>query len=249
MIGVEVTRFRSFATLVLAVLSCLVLLNGCSGTAAPAKSDQVSGKQETPSSAKSEAPDTAKPSEKTTSSGEKYPARPIDFIVPWGPGGGADQLARKLSPLTEKILGAAMPVINVAGATGATGAAKMLASPADGYTILVFTADALTSIAMGGTPYTHKDFDSIIRGMARASFFFVNTDSPYKTWQDLEKAAKLQPGKVSVATAGEGSSDDLTVAYFAAKDVKMSSVPYPKPGERYARPSGWPRRCLIRAGG
>jgi tripartite-type tricarboxylate transporter receptor subunit TctC len=52
---------------------------------------------------------------------ERYPARPIEFIVPWGPGGGADQLARRLAPGLEKQLKVSLPVINVAGATGQTG--------------------------------------------------------------------------------------------------------------------------------
>src|SRR5688572_17242223 len=72
---------------------------------------------------------------------EKYPSRPIEFIVPWGPGGGADQLARKLAPGLEKELKVSLPVINVAGATGQTGLNKMLTQPNDGYSVSVFIAD------------------------------------------------------------------------------------------------------------
>jgi len=74
---------------------------------------------------------------------EKYPSRPIEFIVPWGPGGGADQLARKLGPGLEQALKVSLPVLNVPGATGQTGLTKMLAQPADGYSISVFIADTL----------------------------------------------------------------------------------------------------------
>lgn len=56
---------------------------------------------------------------------EKFPTKPVEFIVPWGPGGGADQLARISAKGAEGILKVSMPVINVAGATGATGMAKM----------------------------------------------------------------------------------------------------------------------------
>ena len=49
---------------------------------------------------------------------EKYPQRPIEFVVPWGPGGGADQLARLVSKLMEPMVGQGVPVINVPGATG-----------------------------------------------------------------------------------------------------------------------------------
>ena len=68
-------------------------------------------------------------------SAQEFPSRPIEFIVPWGPGGGADQVARKLAKLMEPRLKVSMPVINVPGATGQTGLTKMLTGPADGYAI------------------------------------------------------------------------------------------------------------------
>src|SRR3546814_254156 len=64
---------------------------------------------------------------------EAYPSRPVEFIVPWGPGGGADQLARLVGKLLEPSLEQGVPVVNVPGGTGATGMAKLLAAPADGY--------------------------------------------------------------------------------------------------------------------
>ena len=72
-----------------------------------------------------------------------YPERPIELIVPWGPGGGADQLGRKVAQLWEPLLQVSLPVINVPGASGVTGLAKMLAAPADGYSVSVITADTI----------------------------------------------------------------------------------------------------------
>ena len=54
---------------------------------------------------------------------EKYPSRPIEFVVPWGPGGGADQLARIVGKIAEPMLGQGIPVVNVPGGTGASGMA------------------------------------------------------------------------------------------------------------------------------
>jgi len=68
-----------------------------------------------------------------TSVAAGYPERPVELIVPWGPGGGADQLARLVAKLMEPMLGQGIPVVNVPGGTGATGMAKLLSSPADGY--------------------------------------------------------------------------------------------------------------------
>ena len=78
---------------------------------------------------------------------ETYPSRPITFVVPWGPGGGADQLARISSKLMEPELKVSLPVINVPGATGQNGLTKLATSPADGYTISVMTGDTFSLFA------------------------------------------------------------------------------------------------------
>ena len=78
---------------------------------------------------------------------DKYPTRPIEFVVPWGPGGGADQLARLTGKLLEPALGTSLPVVNVPGATGGTGMAKLLAAPADGYSMAIYIADSHALLA------------------------------------------------------------------------------------------------------
>src|SRR5690606_35287339 len=90
---------------------------------------------------------------------EKYPARPIEFIVPWGPGGGADQLARLVGKIGEPILGQSMPIVNVAGATGGTGMAKLLSAPADGYSMAIYIAD---SHALLASPNARWKLDDIV---------------------------------------------------------------------------------------
>jgi tripartite-type tricarboxylate transporter receptor subunit TctC len=91
---------------------------------------------------------------------EKYPSRPIEFIVPWGPGGGADQVARKSSQLMEKDLGVSLPVINVPGATGQTGLTKMLTSAPDGYTISVMTGDTFGLLTDSATKWKFRTTSS-----------------------------------------------------------------------------------------
>lgn len=162
---------------------------------------------------------------------EKYPSRPIEFVVPWGPGGGADQLARKIAPGLEKALGVSLPVINAAGATGQTGLTKMLTSPNDGYSISVFIADTL-ALQMGKAPkWKITDITPAAVMIQQPSAFFVAENSPLKTWKDVEAEAKKRPLKVGVT--GFGSADDLHVIYFNGKGLKLQSVPFPKPAERY----------------
>lgn len=167
----------------------------------------------------------------TAAAQEKYPTRPIEFIVPWGPGGGADQLARKAAPLMEKQLGVSLPVINVAGATGQSGLNKMLAASADGYSISVLIADTLALQMEASTKWKIDDIVPAAIMIRQPSAFFVAENSPLKTWKDVEAEAKKRPLKVGVT--GFGSADDLHVIYFNGKGLKLISVPFPKPSERY----------------
>lgn len=162
---------------------------------------------------------------------EKYPSRPIEFVVPWGPGGGADQLARKIAPGLEKALGVSLPVINVAGATGQTGLTKMLTAANDGYSISVFIADTLALQMGAATKWKLTDMTPAAIMIQQPSAFMVAENSPLKTWKDVEAEARKRPLKVGVT--GFGSADDLHVIYFTAKGLKMQSVPFAKPAERY----------------
>jgi len=177
---------------------------------------------------------------KTTGSGsskslqeEKYPTRPIEFIVPWGPGGGADQLARKCAYLLEPILGVSIPVVNVPGATGGTGMTKLLAAAADGYSMAVYIGDTHAVLGTGAASWKMEDIIAVARMIKAPSFLFVKQDGPFKTWQDFEKEAKARPGQLKVATLGKGSLDHVTLAYLGSKGIKVTDVPYANPGERY----------------
>src|ERR1041384_8077765 len=98
----------------------------------------------------------------TAAGQEKYPSRPIDFIVPFGTGGGADGMAREIGGLAQPILGVALPVSNVPGATGNTGMAQVLAGKPDGYTLGVYIADTLATIPAGLARYQADDFEWIL---------------------------------------------------------------------------------------
>jgi len=164
---------------------------------------------------------------------DKYPARPIDVIVPWGPGGGADQLARLTAKLMEPLVKTSLPVVNVPGATGATGMAKLLAEPSEGYAMAVYIADTNALLAGSNPRWTLRDITPIAIMMQVPSFLFVAQNSPIKDWAAFEKAAKDKPKQLKVATLGFGSVDDMTLNYLDAKGIKVVQVPYAKPSERY----------------
>ncbi len=180
---------------------------------------------------------------------EKYPDRPIDFICTWGVGGGADQMARTLGKLAEKYLGVALPVSNIPGSSGNSGMANVLAAKADGYTIATYIADTLGTIPAGSARHKITDFEWIVRTQVAQSYLFVKTDSPFKTIHDLLKHAKENPGKLKVAATGFGTVDDITVRYLTSKGYKMTILPIPQPGERYASTLGGHSEVLYEQAG
>ena len=162
-----------------------------------------------------------------------FPERPIELIVPWGPGGGADQLARLVSKLMEPMIGQGVPVVNVAGATGATGMAKLLAAPADGYSMAIYIADSHALLAGKDARWKMGDIAPVAVLIQAPSFIFVSQDSRFKSWADFEKEARANPGKLKIATLGFGSVDDFSLKTIEAKGIKFVQVPFSKPSERY----------------
>lgn len=162
---------------------------------------------------------------------EKYPSRPVEFIVPWGPGGGADQLARKAGKLMEEDLKVSFPVVNSPGATGNTGMAKLLAGQADGYSISILTWDTYALLATTNTRWGLKDIIPVALMIKQPSSFLTANNGPLKTWADVEREAKTRPLKVAVT--GFGSPDEITVNYFVARGLKLVPVPFANPSERY----------------
>jgi tripartite-type tricarboxylate transporter receptor subunit TctC len=180
---------------------------------------------------------------------EKYPSRPIDFICTWGTGGGADAMARQIGSLSQPILGVALPVSNVPGASGNTGMAQILNAKPDGYTIATYIQDTLMTIPMGLARHKVDDFEWITRTQVADSFLFVKADGPYRTIQELFKHAQANPGKLRVAATGFGTVDDVSVRFLEKKGYKMTTVPYPKPGERYAAALGGHAEVLYEQAG
>ena len=180
---------------------------------------------------------------------EKYPSRPIDFVCTWGTGGGADAMARQIGLLAQPVLGVALPVSNVPGASGNTGMAQLLNAKPDGYTIATYIQDTLMTIPMGLARHKVDDFEWITRTQVADSFLFVKSDGPFKSIQELLKHAQANPGKLRVAATGFGTVDDVSVRFLEKKGYKMITVPYPKPGERYAAALGGHAEVLYEQAG
>ena len=174
----------------------------------------------------------------TMASAQDFPSRPVDMIVNFGPGGGADGMGRTVARLLSPILEVSVPASNVAGAAGNTGLTKVANAEPDGYTIGTMTGLTVSSWASGMGNLTPDDFSYLAIVQSSPSMLFAPKDSQFKTYQDLLDYAQANPGKVRVATAGLGTLDDLTVKFLGTKGYEMKNVPYAKPAERYISPLG-----------
>jgi tripartite-type tricarboxylate transporter receptor subunit TctC len=160
---------------------------------------------------------------------QAYPARPVTFIVPWPPGGSTDLAMRSLSVLAEKHLGQRIVIENKPGVSGTMGA-QALAQNArpDGYTIAqmpitVFRLPHMSKMAFDPM----SDFTYIIHLTGYTFGVVVRADSPHKTWQDLVAWAKANPGKLTYATPGNGTSLHITMETIAQREgVQWTQVPY-----------------------
>jgi tripartite-type tricarboxylate transporter receptor subunit TctC len=167
-----------------------------------------------------------------------YSVRPVEMIVPWGAGGGADVLGRILARWLEADLKTPVPVQNLPGASGMIGLGRLVNQPADGQTLAVLTGDSLMMAATGAQNFKFTDTAALAVLVRQPSGVFVPANSRFKTWQDVVKASEDKPGSVSIAITGPNTADDLTVRYLASKSVLFTGVPYTKPAERYAAVMG-----------
>lgn len=169
---------------------------------------------------------------------EEYPERPIEMVVTFGPGGGADLMGRQMGRLLEGPLGISIPVSNVAGASGNAGLTRLRTNPADGYTMGTLISLTVASWAAGLGDSKPEDFRVISVVQNSPSFLFVAANSPHQSAEDLVAFAKANPGQLTVATSGYGTQDDVTLKLLAKSGVQMENVPFQAPGERYASPIG-----------
>lgn len=158
-----------------------------------------------------------------------FPARNIELVVPYPPGGSSDALARALAPGLEKALGGTVVVVNKPGAGGLVAATLVSKAKPDGYTILIASSTALVlAPRFQKTEYdTLKDFTFMGLAARLVPMILVRTDSPWKTFEDLLTYAKNNPGKVRYGTSGPTSGTHIAMAAIAReRGVNWVHVPF-----------------------
>jgi tripartite-type tricarboxylate transporter receptor subunit TctC len=159
-----------------------------------------------------------------------YPDRPIDLVIPYAPGGGADIATTAFKDKVAKILGPPLMSNFKPGAGGATGSAFVAQAKADGYTFLVGSNSPLViaPLTKKGTGYTLADFTPVCNISAVPLVWCVKEDSPYKTMAEFIQAAKTKKMKYStygVLTAAHICMEALgRVAKFQAVHIPYSGA-------------------------
>jgi tripartite-type tricarboxylate transporter receptor subunit TctC len=161
---------------------------------------------------------------------EDYPTRPVTIVVPTGPGGSMEMVARLLAPRLEQRLGKPFVIENRAGAGTNIGATAVARSAPDGHTLLMATS---STMAINASIYKTLPFDPQKDLMpivlyARVPFVLVvNPSSPIETAADLVKLAKEKPGTLSFGSSGIGTASHLFADLFKTRTgIEVAHVPY-----------------------
>jgi putative tricarboxylic transport membrane protein len=172
------------------------------------------------------------------------PSRPVEFVVPAGTGGGADQMARLVAGIAEKHKLSPKPIIvvNKSGGAGAEGFLYVKGKKGDAQTIIITLSNLFTTPLHTGVPFNWKDLTPIARLALDEFILWVNADSPYKTAKDYlaavkDKAAQADRDKkpeLRMKMGGTGSAQEdqiLTIQLEQATGGKFTYVPFKGGGE------------------
>jgi putative tricarboxylic transport membrane protein len=169
------------------------------------------------------------------------PTKPIEFVIPAGTGGGADQMARLIANIAEKHKLSPRPIIvvNKSGGAGAEGFLHVKGKKGDSHTMIITLSNLFTTPLHTGVPFSWKDLSPIARMALDEFILWVNTDRPDKkaftTAKDYLAAAKEQSGgDARMKMGGTGSAQEdqiLTIQLEQALGVKFIYVPFKGGGE------------------
>jgi tripartite-type tricarboxylate transporter receptor subunit TctC len=161
---------------------------------------------------------------------QDFPSHAIKIVVPWAPGGNVDITARTLQQALSEALGQPVIVDNRAGAGGTIGTAAVVKSPADGYTLLLGSSGTVTS---GAAVFKNLSYNPLKDLLPVGPIQYVSMvltaapKTPVSNFKEYAAYAKSKPGQVSIASAGNGSSNHLALELMARQaDLQLVHIPY-----------------------
>ncbi len=162
------------------------------------------------------------------------PNKPVEFVVPAGAGGGADQMARFVSPLVQKHNLTPKPwiVINKSGGAGAEGFMYVKGKKGDPHEVIITLSNLFTTPLATGVPFNWKDLTPVARLALDYFVLWVNAEAPYKTAKEYLDAVKKEPGKFMMGGTGTAQEDQIiTIMIEQAFGVKFTYVPFKGGGD------------------
>ena len=147
----------------------------------------------------------------------QYPAKPIQFVIPFAAGGDSDLSGRNVAQVASKYLNKATIVsVNRVGASGAIGANVVKNAAPDGYTLLVarIATHAILPAVDSKLAYKWNEFTMLSLIELNPFICFVRTEAPYRSAADLMEAIRKQPGKLNFSTSGPATSQNMSVQYW-----------------------------------
>lgn len=160
---------------------------------------------------------------------EAYPSKPITVVVPWGAGGMSDLITRAICKAAEKELGQSIVVVNKDGAGGTIGINYVLKSRPDGYILgAPVSSFYLNHPHLRKQPYDPLNDSIDITTIFKYNFgIAVRSNAPWKTYEEIVRYAKNNPGKFSYAIAGVGTTQHIAMERMAIKEgIKWTAIPF-----------------------
>jgi tripartite-type tricarboxylate transporter receptor subunit TctC len=160
---------------------------------------------------------------------QTYPAKPVTMVVPWPAGGSTDIVMRAISEAAAKHLGQPIVIDNKPGASGTLGPAVVAATAKpDGYTLAQMPITVMRLPLMQKVSWdARKDFTYVVHLTGYTFGITAKADGPFKTWADVVAFAKANPGKVTYATPGTGTSLHIGMEQIAARaGIQLTHVPF-----------------------
>jgi putative tricarboxylic transport membrane protein len=166
---------------------------------------------------------------------QKYPARPVEVVVPYAPGGGTDNLMRMITGIIDENKWSPVPlnVNNRAGGSGAIGYNYLINKKGDPHVIAGATPMIVSGKIEGRLPGNHRDAMTILMIVAIDELMLsVRSESPFKTIDDFVKAARAKPGGLTVGGTATLTEDHIfTYLFEKAAKIQVKYVPFNSGGE------------------
>ena len=163
------------------------------------------------------------------------PSKPVEFVVPAGTGGGADQMARLIQGIIvkHKLMKESLVVVNKSGGAGAEGFLAVKEAKGDPHKIIITLSNLFTTPMATGVPFNWKDMTPVSMMALDQFVLWVNADKPYKTASEYIAAVKAAgPSKMKMGGTGSKQEDQIiTVGLEKATGTKFIYVPYKGGGE------------------